>query len=356
MQTEELQIGEVIVERAMERPASGPDLEAVGADAENETLSALVEKAEQTLSAPARRGLFSTTLQRSTRPMRWVLLGALAALVGAGMITGAVASISKGFSVGAMWGWTVLGLWAVAAAAAGTIIANELMLYLGLRRFERFRKLATKATDGASLDDGERERFHADAERLVSYLSEGAVEAEAAALHEIGIEAVAGAEPVALCGRLSAEVLHELDQQAYSVITREAFTVAALVSLSPFPVLDSLLVVLRGLGMIRKIAGVYRVRAGAAGSVRLLKRVFGTALYANLTQIAVSGLGGRLAGRIVEQVGLATAQGLTTGLLFIWIGLAVQREVRPVPFSDADHQAGMFRTLWRGLRRMLQRK
>jgi len=63
-----------------------------------------------------------------------------------------------------------------------------------------------------------------------------------------------------------------------------------------------------------------------------------------------------MAGKFFQKIGIATAQGLTTGALFLWVGLAVHREIRPVPSSDKYHQAGMFRTLLYGLRLMMKGK
>lgn len=299
------------------------------------------------------RGL-RPVMRRGLRVARWALLASLVSIVLALLLTTALRMIHQGFEFGRVWGWTVVACWSLAALSAGALAARELSLYLGLRRFEGFRRLAARAIE-EGLNEEQRTTFYEEVRRFHTYLSDYSTGLNPQALAELGSACDRNDPPAEVCRLLASKVLKPLDDRVYAMVTREAFLVAGLVSISPFAALDTVWVLLRGLGMIRKVAAIYRVRAGTLGTLRLVRRVFGTALYVNLSQIAVSGIGGSLAGRVIEQVGLATAQGLTTGALFIWVGLAVQREVRPVPFSDAHHQAGVMGTLWRGLRKLLLR-
>lgn len=297
----------------------------------------------------------TVVLEKTASPAKWILLFAILGILVTGFVTKAYMTIRAYFEVNALWGVFAGAFWVIAAVAIGFLAARELLAYLNLRKFEALRELTDKATSQAELNPVDKHTFYNEMTRFCTHIDDYGKDIDKNALQAVRKRVDEEADPRELCALTSEKLLKELDDRVYAIITGEAFIVTGLVGISPLPVLDSVIVSLRGLRMIRRIAEAYRIRPGVAGNIRLLRKVFGTALYANLTQIAMTAFSTKLTGKVFQKVGVATVQGMTTGAMFLWVGLAVHREIRPVPFSDTYHQASMLRTLFQGMRKMLKR-
>ena len=131
-------------------------------------------------------------------------------------------------------------------------------------------------------------------------------------------------------------VFRPIDKEAYQIVKRSGRDIGVLTALSPIGALDSLIVMVRTVGMMRAIARLYGVRPGFTGTVRLLKR--------GLRNIVIAGVGELLGHAAVETAGASllkvlsarAGQGAVNGLLAARIGLSVMQICRPIPFTEDE--------------------
>lgn len=131
-------------------------------------------------------------------------------------------------------------------------------------------------------------------------------------------------------------VFRPIDKEAYQIVKRSGRDIGVLTALSPIGTLDSLIVMVRTVGMMRSIARLYGVRPGFTGTVRLLKR--------GLRNIVIAGVGELVGHAAVETAGASllkvlsarAGQGAVNGLLAARIGLSVMQICRPIPFAEDE--------------------
>ena len=94
-----------------------------------------------------------------------------------------------------------------------------------------------------------------------------------------------------------------------------------------------LIVLWRNVRMIRQIARIYAGRTGRYGTWVLVKRAFQSLLVAGIgesvTDLLPAGLSVRLLGALGQCIGNA--------FMSCRVGVAAQRECRPLPFSPSRH-------------------
>lgn len=131
-------------------------------------------------------------------------------------------------------------------------------------------------------------------------------------------------------------VMHPLDRQAYSIITKAARDSAVGVAVSPVAALDAVIALWRSLRMIREIAQVYGFRPGMPGTLAIARRVIlGTALTATTDVIGnlwAEHLGGRVAGLLSAKLG----EGVFAAIRVARLGLTTMEMCRPLPFLKED--------------------
>jgi putative membrane protein len=131
-------------------------------------------------------------------------------------------------------------------------------------------------------------------------------------------------------------VFGPIDQAAYQIVKRSGRDVAVLTALTPIGVLDSLIVLVRTVSMMRGIARLYGVRPGLAATIKLARR--------GIRNIIIAGVGDLVSHAAVETAGASllralsarAGQGAVNGLLAARIGLSVMQICRPLPFAEDD--------------------
>jgi putative membrane protein len=131
-------------------------------------------------------------------------------------------------------------------------------------------------------------------------------------------------------------VFGPIDQAAYQIVKRSGRDVAVLTALTPIGVLDSLIVLVRTVSMMRGIARLYGVRPGLAATIKLARR--------GIRNIIIAGVGDLVSHAAVETAGASllralsarAGQGAVNGLLAARIGLSVMHICRPLPFAVDD--------------------
>ncbi len=131
-------------------------------------------------------------------------------------------------------------------------------------------------------------------------------------------------------------VFQPIDKAAYQVVVRSGRDIGVLTALTPIGALDSLIVMVRTVTMMRSIAKLYGVRPGFAATIRLLKR--------GVRNIVIAGVGDLVSHAAVETAGASllkmlsarAGQGAINGLLAARIGLSVMQICRPIPFAEQE--------------------
>lgn len=128
------------------------------------------------------------------------------------------------------------------------------------------------------------------------------------------------------------QAMKSLDRDALKVVSQNASAAGVMIAVSPFALLDMMIVVWRNIKMINQVSEVYGVNLGYWGRVRLVKNVFYSMVYAGAAEIlsdaGTYALGAGVTGKLSTRV----AQGLGASVLTARIGLKAVAESRPMPF------------------------
>ncbi|ALS97830.1 YcjF family protein [Lacimicrobium alkaliphilum] len=161
------------------------------------------------------------------------------------------------------------------------------------------------------------------------------------------------------------QVLGGIDKKVMSQISHEASASAVLIAVSPFALLDMLLVLWRNLKMINQISRSYGVQTGYWARIRLIRKMCHNIIYAGASELAADASVWALGGSLTAKLSSRVAQGLGAGVLTARMGVQAARLCRPMPFmqlpapstskiasqvlsrlkkmqpdSDAEHKAG----------------
>lgn len=93
--------------------------------------------------------------------------------------------------------------------------------------------------------------------------------------------------PEAIAALLRAGPGRILDAEAQALGRAAAVQVLAITAAIPSPILDGVIVALRGIRLVRQVATLYGFRPGAIGTIALLRRTLLSGIYVTSTNIAV---------------------------------------------------------------------
>jgi putative membrane protein len=223
-------------------------------------------------------------------------------------------------------GWTATGLAAIAALAALILIAREIggLFRLGHLRHVRERTLKAIA-DG---DDKAALRAHAEIARM--YRGRDDLRWVEAKLKESAADVMTGLERLEVMER---ELMLPLDARARDAVADAAKRVAAVTSLSPFLLIDVVVIVGQTAAMLRRIATLYGARPGTIGLMRLGRLAFaqiaGTSLLELSGDLLPTGVVRSLGGVLGRKAG----EGLFNATMTARIGTAAIELCRPLPFK-----------------------
>ena len=131
-------------------------------------------------------------------------------------------------------------------------------------------------------------------------------------------------------------VFSPIDRAAFQLVKTGGRDIAVLTALTPIGALDSLIVLVRTVSMMRGIAKLYGVRPGLSATIRLAKR--------GIRNIVIAGIGELVSHAAIETAGASllrvlsarAGQGAVNGLLAARIGLSIMQICRPLPFAEDD--------------------
>jgi putative membrane protein len=229
-------------------------------------------------------------------------------------------------------GWAAVVLVAVAVAAGLVLALREWAAFLRLSRLDGLRTLAAEARASADLKA---------ARRVVSGLTSlygvrGDTAWGRARLAEREGEVMDADALLALAER---ELLMALDAEARLVIEQAARQVATVTALVPLALADVATAAVANLRMIRLIAEIYGGRSGSFGSLKLLRRVFGSLVAAGAMALTDDMIGSVAGGGVLSKLSRRFGEGLVNGALTARVGLAAMELCRPLPFDAVERPA-----------------
>ena len=229
-------------------------------------------------------------------------------------------------------GWAAFVLVVVAVAAGLVLALREWGAFLRLGRLDRLRTLAVAARASADLKE---------ARRVVSGLVGlygGRVDTSwgRARLAEREGEVL---DADALLSLAEREVLATLDAEARLVIEGAARQVATVTALVPLALADVAMALVANLRMIRRIAEIYGGRSGSFGSLKLLRRVFGSLVAAGALALTDDMIGSVAGGGMLSKLSRRFGEGVVNGALTARVGVAAMELCRPLPFVALERPA-----------------
>lgn len=222
---------------------------------------------------------------------------------------------------------TVLVVLAVGAAVGG--ISAEILALRKLRRHENIHRQAARIADSS---------LHGEAAPLMANLIEdyrvrpdlrGALRT----YQQIINDAHNDRETLVLFER---NVLRQLDRQAYRIVLASSRDIGIITALSPLGLIDSALVLVRALMMLRAIARLYGVRPGTVATFALLRRCIRNAALAGLTDLVTDAAVETTGASLASMVSARAGQGMGNGLLAGRLGLEAIKVTRPLPFIEEE--------------------
>lgn len=249
------------------------------------------------------------------------VLGGVAVLLGGLLALDLATTIAALFDRALWMGWLATGLTAAGAALIVRGVARELRGLATLATVDRLR---------AALASGETER----AKRAARDWA-GRIETDA------GLDAAIAAAPDAasVAALLRAGPGATLAARADALGRAAAVQAFAAAAASPSAALDAVIVVWRGLRLIREVASLYGVRPGAAGMLRLLRRTALSAASVAATDLATDALARAvLSSPVLRHVGGEVAGAGLAARRMILLARAAAAACSPV--SDARPAAG----------------
>lgn len=129
------------------------------------------------------------------------------------------------------------------------------------------------------------------------------------------------------------QVLSGIDKQVVDQISHEASASAVLIAVSPFALVDMLLVVWRNLKMINQISQSYGIKTGYWVRIKLIRKMCHNIIYAGASELAADASVWALGGSMTARLSSRVAQGLGAGVLTARMGIQAARLCRPMPFT-----------------------
>ena len=229
-------------------------------------------------------------------------------------------------------GWAAFALVVVAVAAGLVLALREWGAFLRLGRLDGLRTRAVAARASADLKEARRV-----VSGLVSlYGARGDTAWGRARLAEREGEVM---DADALLSLAERELLTTLDAETRLVIEGAARQVATVTALVPLALADVVTAAVANLRMIRRIAEIYGGRSGSFGSLKLLRRVFGSLVAAGALALTDDMIGSVAGGGVLSKLSRRFGEGVVNGALTARVGVAAMELCRPLPFVALERPA-----------------
>jgi len=139
-----------------------------------------------------------------------------------------------------------------------------------------------------------------------------------------------------VCSLFSHQLMKEIDQQAYSIVTQRSKEIALMTMISQIAFLDMLLTLWRDVRMIRDVAILYGGKPGFLATMSLIIGVLQDLIYADVSEVAADSVAEIMGGSVLSLMSAQAAQGIGSGIITARIGLQAMQSCRPLPFLEEE--------------------
>lgn len=128
------------------------------------------------------------------------------------------------------------------------------------------------------------------------------------------------------------QVMAPIDKLAIKQVSNNASAASVMIAVSPFALLDMLIVLWRNIRMMNQVSEIYGLHLGYWGRVKLIRKIFHTMLFAGAAEILSDAGNYALSAGITGKLSTRVAQGMGAGVLTARIGIKAISESRPLPW------------------------
>jgi len=152
------------------------------------------------------------------------------------------------------------------------------------------------------------------------------------------------------------QVLAPIDKLAIKHVSNNASAAGVMIAVSPFALLDMLIVLWRNIRMLNQVSEIYGLHLGYWGRVSLIRNIFHTMLYAGAAEILSDAGNYALSAGITGKISTRIAQGMGAGVLTARIGLKAINQSRPLPWlsETKPSMSGISKQLFADLNQQLR--
>jgi len=236
--------------------------------------------------------------------------------------------VLNAFKVHWVYGFTSSLFLLLLIVLLSVVVIREIRGYLRLASFEDLRNCVEKLEVNPR-DSHVNAHVRSEFQRFLQYLEavgDGSIQSD---IRDIRERMDLAEDAREWKNHLERFLLERLDEEVHQIIQKEAIKVAVGTAVSPKGFIDALISLWRNVVLVRKIAEVYRVRAGVYGTLLLVKRSFVAAAVAMLVQEAATRLGS-IIGHWFFRVLSPLVQGGANAIMTIRVGIEAQKLCRPV--------------------------
>jgi putative membrane protein len=238
-------------------------------------------------------------------------------------ITQLAVSLYGAFQTGAWLGVAWLTLLALGGMAMGVALVREWRAFTRLEQRAQWQQTSARLAQSPAI--GEAREYCL---QLAKQLPDAVQQDVASWLSHLQPH-YSDKEMIAL---FEQQVLSSIDKQVVNQISHEASASAVLIAVSPFALLDMLLVLWRNLKMINQISRSYGIYTGYWARIKLIRKMCHNIIYAGASELAADASVWALGGSLTARLSGRAAQGLGAGVLTARMGVQAARLCRPMPF------------------------
>ncbi|WP_018692767.1 TIGR01620 family protein [Algicola sagamiensis] len=130
-------------------------------------------------------------------------------------------------------------------------------------------------------------------------------------------------------------VLSQIDKDAKVLIEKTAMQTGLMVAVSPFALMDMIIVLWRGLWLIGEVSSLYGMTLGYWARIRVLKSLMKQMLLVGTTELVTDMGSTLLSSEIAAKLSLKASQGIVSSVFMARMGFKVINEVRPIQALEA---------------------
>ncbi len=288
------------------------------------------------------------------RALGSLILVILSLLVGLFLYREAVQLYANSSKVHPYLGYFTISMFALLVLSLLAFVASSMISYLRLAKIEHLRE-GYQALEQHPKDPRLNDRVRREFKSYLSILESAGDEQTRQSIKALK-ERIAWVEDAVEWKKdIESILLADLDRRASERILHESLNVALATAISPYAILDAGITLWRSSRLLSSIAEVYHVRTGFLGTLRLMRKVVSAVIFADLSHELFNILPDITSRGFLHSLARPIGQGFTTAMLTARVGLAAQREVRPIPFS-ADYPQRRLKGIFNAIKEKLKDK